>query len=41
MQRIIEIILAVLCIIVSTVNVFNGNMDNAIYFLVMAVLLKV
>lgn len=41
MQRIIEIILAVLCIIVSTVNVFNGDLDKATYFLVMAVLLKV
>ena len=33
MQRIIvEIILAVLCIIVSTVNVFNGDLDKATYF---------
>jgi hypothetical protein len=41
MQRIIELVLSILCVIISTVSVFNGNMDNAIYFLVMAVLLKV
>ena len=28
MQRIIELVLSILCVITSTVSVFNGNMDN-------------